>query len=84
MIFVVISSNKELYDEFPPIKGVVRAEAPVGGWIVRPDPENPERCFCQLMLELDFGGILPGFAIKTAFRNQGYQLSKMKKVIPSV
>ena len=84
VIFVVISSNHDLYDEFPVKSGVVRAEAPVGGWIVTPDPENPNRCFCQLMLELDFGGVLPGYAVKCAFRSQGYQLNKMKKAIPKM
>ena len=82
--FIVISSNHDLYEEFPAPKGVMRAEAPVGGWIVKPDPENPNRCFCQLMIELDFGGILPGIVVKTAFRNQGYQLHKLKKAIPKM
>lgn len=80
-IFIIISSNDEL--EGPPKKkGVVSANAPIGGWVIVPDKENPNRTFCTLMIELDFGGYMPEIAVKTAFRDQGYQINLLKKTMP--
>ena len=65
---MIISTNEDL--EGPPTKkGVVRANAPIGGWVIVPDKENPGRSFCTLMIELDFGGYMPEIAVKTAFRD---------------
>ena len=78
---IVISSNDEI--ERPPCKKeVVQAQAPIGGWVIVPDKENPNRTHCTLMIELDFGGYMPEIAVKTAFRDQGYQINLLKKTMP--
>jgi ribosomal protein S18 acetylase RimI-like enzyme len=50
----------------------VKAGAPIGGWVITPDRDDPNKTHCTLMIELDFGAYMPEIAIKTAFRNQGY------------
>ena len=81
-IFIVISTNRELYDLVPERKGIVRAESPVGGWILTPDAQNPNKTHCKLMIEINFGGNIPDLAVKTAFRDQGYQIDKLRKTLP--
>ena len=43
-IIIIISSNDSLEKDLPDFKkGIIRANVPIGGWIFRPDPENPQR-----------------------------------------
>jgi hypothetical protein len=37
-ILIVVASNSELDDEVPVPKGVIRAESPIGGWLLKPHP----------------------------------------------
>jgi hypothetical protein len=71
-ILLIISTNEELGASHPLKKGIVRAKAPIGGWILIPDKTNPNRTNCSLFLEVDFGGYMPDIAVNTAFRQQGY------------
>ena len=71
-IYIIISSNPDLYEAYPKKKGVTRAESPVGGWIITPDASDPNKCWVKLIVELDFKGPMPDIAIKTAFKDQGY------------
>ena len=61
---------------------MVRATAPIGGWLLVPDKEDPNKTYCQLFLEADFGGYFPDIAVKTAFKQQGYQIDLLRKCIP--
>ena len=75
-------SNHAKDDVVPIRKGVTRATTPIGGWILTPDPENPNRTNACLIVEIDFKGYMPDFAITTAFSMQGYMIDKLRKYIP--
>ena len=79
---MVISTNEELGATHPMKKGIVRANAPIGGWILIPDKNVPNKTHCSLFLEVDFGGYMPDIAVNTAFRQQGYQINLLKKTLP--
>ena len=81
-IFIVTSTNEDLYDKVPRKDGVIRAYCPVGGWIITPDKNDPNKSHVKLIIELDFGGNIPDIAVKTAFREQGYQIEKLKNFLP--
>ena len=81
-VFNIISSNHDLYAQYPLSKGAQRAESPMGGWILTPDKENPNRTWCTLLMELDFAGYIPDFVIRTAFRESGYTIAKVRKAMP--
>ena len=81
-ILNVLSSNPDLQTKRPITKGSLRAEAPLGGWILKPDKEDPNLTHCTLLMELDFAGYIPDFAIRTAFRESGYTIAKVRKTMP--
>ena len=81
-IIHVTSSNEDLNEKFPVPKGVVRGCSPIGGYIITPDVNDPNKSYVKFLLELDFGGHIPDFAGRTAFRDQGYLIDKLRKVIP--
>lgn len=41
LIYIIISSNPNLYGLIQQKKGVTRAESPIGGWILTPDKSDP-------------------------------------------
>ena len=63
-IYIVISDNETLLEKYPERPGVVRAKLPLGGWIITPDPQNHNRCYCQLVAELDLKGLIPQFIVR--------------------
>ena len=44
-------------------------------------PNNPDHTVLRYAVELDLKGSIPGFVVKTAVKDQGYQIPKMKKAI---
>ena len=81
-ILLIISSNEEQTLSYPQKKGVVRANAPIGGWVLIPDKDDPNKTHCSLSVEIDMVGYFPDIAINTAFRQQGYQINELRKTIP--
>ena len=81
-IIITTSSNLDLNDSIPVPKGIVRGNSPIGGYIIKPKNEDRTESHVKLLLELNFGGNIPDFAVKTAFRDQGYILDKLRKIMP--
>lgn len=65
---MIISSNDELQKSYPQKPGVIRGNAPIGGWVLIPDKDDPERTHCSLAVEIDLIGYFPDIAVNTAFR----------------
>ena len=68
-VIIVQSSNPDLDHLVDPPKGTVRGISPLGGYIITPNPEDKSKSYVKLLVELNFGGNIPEFAIKTAFRD---------------
>lgn len=77
----IVSSTACQY-ELAPEKGVVRAECPVGGHYMKVDPSDPNRCEMTVLNEIDLRGNVPQWVLKTAFKDQGYIINRIRKVMP--
>ena len=60
-------------------KGVVRAFMVMGGWKFEKLEGNKTRATYQV--ELDLKGSIPGFVMKQANKDQGYQIVKLRKTV---
>ena len=68
-IIIVTCSSEGLHDKFPVPKGIVRGTSPLGGYIITPNADDPNKSYVKFLLELNFGGNIPDFAVRTAFRD---------------
>lgn len=50
-IYICFASNNDLYEKYPTDEGIIRADCPIAGWILTPDPQNSNRCHCLLIAE---------------------------------
>jgi hypothetical protein len=48
-------------EKHPDTKGVVRMVAPIAGFELVPDPNDPGKCSCRQIIEFDLKGKIPGF-----------------------
>lgn len=88
---VVFSVDKD--ELYPESKGIVRGNLivryfspliilfQIGGWVLKPHPENPNHTLATYVTEVDLKGSIPGFVIKQAHKDQGYQVVKMRKAV---
>lgn len=81
-IFIVYTSNEDLYEEHPVDKGVLRGECPISGWIIKPDENDPNRSYCQLLIDVALGNLIPQFVIRQTFKDAGLQLARIQENIP--
>lgn len=49
---------------------------------MEPLETNPKHTKCTFSIELDLKGNIPGFVVKKACTDQGYQIVKMRKAVP--
>jgi len=54
---------------------------PIGGWKFEPVPGKPGQSQCTYVVELDLKGGIPGFVMKSANKDQGYQIVKMRSAV---
>jgi hypothetical protein len=40
-------------EDWPENSGIVRALAPIAGFEIVPDPQNPNKCHCRQVIEFD-------------------------------
>jgi hypothetical protein len=79
-IYVLVQdANRD--DLCPETKSIVRGSVPIGGWKFEPVPGNPRQTMATYGVELDLKGSIPGFVIKSANKDQGLQIVKMRTVI---
>ena len=77
----VLVVNAQRDDLQPETKGIVRGSVPIGGWKIEPVEGNPNQSRLTYLAELDLKGNIPGFVLKQANKDQGYQIIKMRTVI---
>ena len=53
----------------------------IGGWILEPVPGNPSLTKTTYLVELDLKGSIPGFVVKKANTDQGYQVAKIRQAV---
>ena len=64
-------------DLAPETKGIVRGLLPMGGWKLSPVEGQPNKTKCDYIAEIDLKGNIPGFVMKLALKDQGYQIIKL-------
>jgi hypothetical protein len=81
MYFVTSSDNTDY--NMPEQSGVIRAYTALSGIMLKPDPVDPEnKCIMSSCVEIDLKGGIPDFILKTALKDQGYQVKLLRNVIP--
>lgn len=60
----VFSTDRD--DLKPPAKGDVRAELLIGGWILEPLEDDPNKTRCTFTIELNLKGSIPTSFVKKA------------------
>ena len=79
---IVCGSSLNPHFEIPEKPGIVRGATPISGWVIKPNPQNPKTSYCFNINELDLKAPIPDFAMRQVFKDQGYQIEKLRKVIP--
>ena len=74
---IVIMAYSDEHDECPKTKKCVRAELINGGFILTPDPENPDKTFAQIISHCDLKGNVPKTIANTIGKKQGLLISKI-------
>ena len=77
---IASSTNCKFQYEVP--KGAVRAETPVGGCLLKVDPNNANKTNMTIVNEIDLKGSIPDFVLKVAFKDQGYVIDRLRKTVP--
>ena len=80
-IILTVTSEGVDYN-IPPVAGVVRAYTALSGWILKPHPGDPKKTDVSMMVEVDLKAGIPDFAMRQALKDQGYQIYKLRAVIP--
>ena len=60
---------------------MIRGNVPIGGWKLTAVDGDQSKTRLTYIAELDLKGNIPGFVIKQANKDQGYQIVKMRTVI---
>jgi hypothetical protein len=68
-------------DLAPEIKNVIRAHVEVGGWKLEAVPGEPNKTRLGYMMLPDLKGSIPGFVLKQANKDIGYQIVNMRKTV---
>lgn len=82
VVFVSSSDNCDYDKHFPEIPGVIRAYTALTGALFIPD--GPNRCLMKLCVEIDLKAGMPDFAMRQVLKDQGYQIDKLRKVVPQL
>lgn len=69
------------HDLWPESKGIVRGVLPFGGWRLEPMPGDPSRTKCDYIAEINLKGSMPSFIMKSAIKEQGYQIVMLRKAV---
>lgn len=64
--------------EIPLQDGVTRGEIAVGGILLEPRKDDPSKTYAYVMQELDLKTSLPAYILRSAFRDQGMQIERIR------
>mmetsp|Transcript_10021 Transcript_10021/g.16838 ORF Transcript_10021/g.16838 Transcript_10021/m.16838 type:complete len:212 (-) Transcript_10021:38-673(-) len=80
---VIICGSSDFYKgSYPEKPNTVRGLSPISGYILEPLEGDPSKTQVTIVNELDLKGSIPDFALRQAFKDQGYQIEKLRKVLP--
>lgn len=78
---IIISSFSHEHDDCPPHKKYVRAELVIGGWILKPDENNPSKTFAQYVTQSDLKGNIPKKIVNGVAEKQGLLITKVNEAM---
>jgi len=79
----VIVAMYDSQEEYPVENGIVRGSFPVSGLIIRPLPENKNKCSIEFFVACDFKmPNIPSFVVQVAMKQEAYAFAKVNKIIP--
>jgi hypothetical protein len=76
------ASTDNFKGTMPEQPNTVRAESPMSGYIIAPKPGDPTKSIVTLINELNLKGVIPEFAMRQAAKDQGYSITRLRKVLP--
>uniref|UniRef100_A0A7S3NRT3 START domain-containing protein n=1 Tax=Euplotes crassus TaxID=5936 RepID=A0A7S3NRT3_EUPCR len=68
----------------PPVKKVVRGHMFIGGWLLEPHEEDPDKCFAYFLAKGDAKGAIPKFAVNFVAKEQGFVPMKLNKCLHEI
>jgi hypothetical protein len=80
VVVAVTSFNCDF--KFPEQDGATRGEIAVGGALLEPSKDDPNKTYAYVMQELDLKTSLPAYILRSAFRDQGMQIERLRQVLP--
>ena len=66
----------------PPHHGTTRGDMPISGLILKPVKGEPNKTYCYIINEVDLKTTLPGFLLRTVYKDQGMQIERIRHVLP--
>ena len=48
----------------------------------RPNPQDPNKSIAYICNEVDLKAGIPDFAMRQVFKDQGYQIERLRRVVP--
>ena len=80
---IVCASSDHCDYQLPPKQGIVRAETPISGMWFKPNPKDPaNKTLAYMINEVDPKAALPDFAMRQVMKDQGYQIERLRRVVP--
>ena len=66
---VLCLSSENCHYDYPPVKGVVRGFTALSGFVIKPDPKDPNKCTMSQLVEVDLKGFIPGYAMTMVLKD---------------
>ena len=66
----------------PEAKDVIRGATPLSGFHIKPHSNNPNKCDITIINEVDLKTSIPDFVLRQVFKDQGYQIDRLRKMLP--
>jgi hypothetical protein len=78
---IIICSKSHEHDDCPPHKKYVRGEVVIGGWILVPDKNDPNRTYAQYISHSDLKGNIPKKIVNNVSEKQGILITKIEEAM---
>jgi hypothetical protein len=69
-LVLITTSQGCNYDE-PIHSGIIRGESPISGYFMIPNKDDPNKCYCYMINEVDLKTSVPNFILRQAQKDQG-------------
>lgn len=79
---VLLGSSTNCTFHVPARSGVIRGECPISGWLIEPANKEQTKSNVYIVNEIDQKGHIPDFAVRQVMKDQGYQIDRLRKLLP--